>query len=183
MKKKLLSLALLTVFVSLMALGTAAYFSAEGRATNVITTGNVKVELHEWADEAKTEPFKDVTGVMPGASVTKIVEVENIGVGEAWVRVQVTKAIDMEDPDLSLIVIDFDEENWTQGEDGWWYCNAPLAAGETTEPLFEHVSFEGKMNNDYQSKTATVTVKAQAVQTANNGETVFEAKGWPKEAE
>lgn len=181
MKKKLLSLALMTVFVSLMALGTAAYFNAEGRATNVITTGNVKVELLEWADDAKTEKFKDVTGVMPGASVTKIVEVKNTGVGAAWVRVQVTKAINMEDPDLSLIVIDFDEESWTQGEDGWWYCNAPLEAGGTTAPLFKHVSFEGKMNNDYQNRTTTVTVQVQAVQTANNGKTVFEAKGWPVE--
>ena len=47
MKKKLLSLALLTILLSLMALGSAAYFTYEGRATNVITTGAVNFELEE----------------------------------------------------------------------------------------------------------------------------------------
>ena len=42
----------------------------------VITTGNVDIELNEWADEARTQPFQDKTGVMPGTKVTKIVEVK-----------------------------------------------------------------------------------------------------------
>ena len=35
------------------------------------------------------------------------------------------------------------------------------------------------MGNEYQGAVATVTVQAQAVQTANNGDTVQDAKGWP----
>ena len=36
------------------------------------------------------------------------------------------------------------------------------------------------MGNEYQNATATVDVLAQAVQTANNGESVMEAQGWPE---
>ena len=35
------------------------------------------------------------------------------------------------------------------------------------------------MGNEYQNATATVNVSAQAVQNANNGDTVMDAKGWP----
>ena len=51
MKKKILVLALAVVFVSLMALGSAAYFTVEGRATNIITTGTVSLSLDEHLEE------------------------------------------------------------------------------------------------------------------------------------
>lgn len=31
--------------------------------------------MQEWADEEKTKPFEDVTGIMPGMTVTKIAEI------------------------------------------------------------------------------------------------------------
>ena len=43
------------------------------------------------------------------------------------------------------------------------------------------MTFDVKMDNRYQGSTATVDVVAQAVQTANNGDTVMDAKGWPKD--
>ena len=36
------------------------------------------------------------------------------------------------------------------------------------------------MGNEYQNAEATVDVTAQAVQTANNGDSALTAKGWPK---
>ena len=35
------------------------------------------------------------------------------------------------------------------------------------------------MSNEYQYSTAAIDVKADAVQTANNGETALDAAGWP----
>ena len=35
------------------------------------------------------------------------------------------------------------------------------------------------MGNEYQNSTAAIDVKADAVQTANNGETALDAVGWP----
>ena len=46
-------------------------------------------------------------------------------------------------------------------------------------PLFTTVTFDAAMGNAYQNSTATVSVRADAVQTANNGAAVLEAAGWP----
>ena len=71
-KGKLLALALLAAGAACLALGTAAFFSAETTAHNVITTGGVEIELREWADEARETPFEDVTGVLPGAEIVNV---------------------------------------------------------------------------------------------------------------
>ena len=55
----------------------------------------------------------------------------------------------------------------------------PVAAGKTTDILFDTVTFAPQMGNEYQNCTANIKISAQAVQTANNGKTVLEAKGWP----
>ena len=54
-----------------------------------------------------------------------------------------------------------------------------LEKSETTAPLFDEIVFSPTMGNDYQNSTAAVTIYVQAVQTANNGNTVWEAAGWP----
>ena len=182
-KGKLLALALLAAGAACLALGTAAFFSAETTAHNVITTGGVEIELREWADEARETPFEDVTGVLPGAEITKIAEIENTGASEAWVRVGVTKSIRLAGggkADLSLVSLDINTADWTLGEDGFYYYNTALKPGEVTAPLFTAVTFADEMGNEYQNATAAVDVAAQAVQTANNGASALDAAGWPK---
>lgn len=75
--------------------------------------------------------------------------------------------------------MDFNDTDWTAGEDGYYYYNEILAPGEVTEPLFTTVSFDTGMNNLYQNSTAAVDVAAYGVQADNNGDTVQEAQGWP----
>ena len=182
MKRKLLILSVLTILLAILAANTLAYFTADTAAHNVITTGNVDIVLNEWANEARTEKFEDKTGVMPGAEVTKIVEVENVGTGTAWVRVQVVLDVYAEGGKEQLppdpVTLDFNETDWTY-QDGYYYYNKPLAPGETTEPLFTSVSFDDQMGNEYQNSTAHVDVNAYAVQSANNGTGALDAAGWP----
>ena len=184
MKKKLLAVAVIAICLSLTAYGTWAYFTAEDIAHNVITSGDIDIELLEWADEEKTIPFPEdgVSGVMPGMEVTKIAEVTNTGGNDAWIRVTVEKSFTLAGSgtaDPSLMVIDFDKDNWTE-KDGYYYYNVILKPGETTTPLFASVSFDAAgMGNEYQKSTATVDVTAYAVQVANNGETALDAQGWP----
>lgn len=187
MKRKILFLSILAICVATLAAGSLAYFTAEDTAHNVITSGGIDIELLEWADEERKEEFQStgVTGVMPGAEITKIVEVKNIGGNEAWIRVKAVKDITLADGvegdvELGLMLLDFDTEKWTE-KDGYYYYNEPLDPGVTTAPLFASVTFDVKMDNRYQNSTATVDVLAQAVQTANNGKTVLEAQGWPAE--
>lgn len=182
MKRKLLILSVLAICIATLAAGTLAYFTSEGKAHNVLTTGGVEIAVQEWADEEKTKPFEDLTGIMPGMTVTKIAEIKNTGASDAWVRVKVEKNIKLQGegtPDTDLVELNLNLTDWTQGKDGYLYYNKVLKPGEVTEPLFTAVTFNVTMGNEYQNATATVDVVAHAVQTANNGDTVMDAKGWP----
>ena len=182
MKRKLLLLSVLAICVATLAAGTLAYFSADGTARNVITTGNVSIAVEEWADADKTQPFEDLTGIMPGTTVTKIAEVRNTGEADAWIRVRLTGDIRLTGdgtPDPSLVKPDLNTTDWTE-RDGYYYSTKALKPGEVTAPIFTAVTFGTAMGNEYQNATATVDVFAQAVQTANNGATVLDAQGWPK---
>ena len=181
MKRKILILSVLAICIATLAAGTIAFFTAEGKAHNVITTGGVEIAVQEWADVEKTKPFEDVTGVMPNTTVTKIAEIKNTGASDAWVRVKVEKNIKLQGegtPDTGLVELTLNTTDWTE-KDGYFYYTKALKPGEVTAPIFTAVTFKADMGNEYQNATATVDVSAQAVQTANNGDAVMDAKGWP----
>lgn len=191
MKRKLLSLAVIVMCLSLLAHGTLTYFTAEDTAHNVITSGKIAIELQEWADEDRTVPFPadGIHGVMPGTEITKIVEVENTGNNAAYIRIAVNKQLVLregaeEEPNLDLMKLHFASDHWTPGEDGYYYYDHALEAGHVTEPLIASVSFDPTMGNLYQNCTARVDVVAYAVQTANNtvpvGGEVADVSGWPE---
>ena len=185
MKRKLLIVSVLAILVAVTAAGTLAYFTDTGTAHNVITTGNVEIELNEWADDARTQPFQDKTGVMPGTKVSKIVEVKNTGTGAAFLRLYVEKNVygaDQKPMKSDPVSLDFDNRNWTYSEsEGYYYYNRALEPGDTTEPLFTTVTFDPLMGNEYQNATAHVKVIAYAVQSAHNGDSPQAAKGWPSD--
>lgn len=194
MKKKLTILSLLAICAALTASGTLAYFTAEGRAHNVITTGGVSIQLIETmqsGDAIVDFPEEGITGVMPGTAVSKIVTVKNVGPNDAWIRVKVDQAItgtDKEELPLTIgendpvMSFEVDSEKWTF-EDGYYYCTEPVAP-EDGVLLFNEVLFSSAMGNEYQNCTAKIFVSAQAVQSANNpipeGGTVTDIPGWPE---
>ena len=187
-KRNMVLVALLALLLGLAAYGTVAYFAGEAHTTNVITTGTVDVELVEtWNPE-------DGKNVMPGQTVSKKVEVKNIGTGDAWVRVHVaTTATDAQKQPLdvaliSLVGTDVTDEAgqqvWVPGEGGWYYYYEPLAPGAMTAlPLFTAVKFDAAMDNEFQGATIQVAVSAQGVQSKNNpipeGGDVTAIPGWP----
>ena len=195
MKKKILALAVVAMFTSIIASGTLAYFTAEEKAHNVITSGGVDIELVEKTkgnDGVEVDfPSDGIHGVMPGTSVSKIVKVKNTGSGDAWIRVQITPSIkDAAGAELPLTICeanvpvmtcDIFDEHWIDGGDGYYYHKEAIQADEFTEVLFEEVDFNVAMGNEYQNSTANILIDAQAVQAANNGTAVMEAKGWPQE--
>ena len=188
MKKKLLAAALAVMCLSIAAYGTLAYFTASDIATNVVTAGNVEIELKETtAVDGQDTPgeFEDLSGIVAGQEVSKIVQVENVGDNPAYVRIEVEKAITLAEGmsgevDLDLIQLDFNTADWVE-KDGYYYYKYPVAANEITTPLFTTVTFGKDMDNLYQNSKATITVRAQAVQSQNNGSDVLKASGWPQE--
>lgn len=182
MKRKLLILSVLAICIATLTTGTLAFFTSEGRAHNVITTGGVKIAVQEWADKEKQTRFENLEGIMPSMTVTKIAEIKNTGASAAWIRVKVDKNIQLQGegtPDTNLVELNLNDTDWKLGQDGYYYYNQALKPDAVTTPIFTAVTFDAAMGNEYQNATASVDVSAQAVQTANNGATVMDAKGWP----
>ena len=183
MKKKIFILSLIALCVSLCLVGTVAFFAADRTARNVITAGNLQIELVE--TDGNGHPFEDVFGVIPGEKIAKVVAAKNPSERPCFVRISVDKRIQLAQgvtgtPDLSLVAMDFNTTDWIE-QDGYFYYTRILNPGETTEPLFTTVSFDAAMNNLYKGSAAKVIVDVQAVQSANNGDTALAANGWPEQ--
>ena len=195
MKKKILVLALAVVFVSLMALGSAAYFTVEGRTTNIITTGTVSLRLDEHLEEGKWTEVKDSNAVtvawqlndrvMPGMTVAKKPTLKNDGTQPFFLRakVQVTVTNGGEVLPSSVVLLQQMPSGWTE-QDGWLYYTqegSDAVAPGAEVVLFDGVKLAEEAGNPYQNSTVTITVQAQAVQVKNNpGETALTAQGWPE---
>lgn len=189
--KKMFAISVIAICVSLLASVTTAYFTDQGTARNVITAGAVGVTVVEQQKTAEglVEYPKEKIVVMPGTKVSKIVSVR-ADEASAYVRARYEIIIfDAEGKDMeldeqtltSIVGIAPDKEHWTE-KSGWWYFNKALVGGEATEPLFTEVVFSGpEMTNEYQGCTVEIHIITEAVQAANNGNTVWEAAGWPEE--
>ena len=187
MKKKILAIALVVICLSIVAYGTHAYFTYDIIATHVVTAGNVRIELEQLSvltPGGVPIEFDRPNDIVPGTSVSKIVQVKNTGYAAAWVRLELTKEIILADGvagevDLSLVSYEINDEYWAE-KDGWFYYLQPLEPGATTEPIFTEISFSASMSNMYQKSKSEINVLAHAVQTVHNGESVFDAAGWPE---
>ncbi len=196
MKRRIpiIALMLAVIVIAASAYATIAYFTASDKVTNVITAGNVKIELREMMlteDSDTPVPFENKTGIMPGTEISKIVTVKNTGNNAAYIRISVKnvicKLIDNElaidekltDKMEAYIALDFNDKDWTYKDDGYYYYNNALAAGEETAPLFTKAEFSGRMPDDYQNSQLRIDITAYATQVANNGTNVFDAAGWP----
>ena len=186
MKKRLASVALIVLILALFAYGTTAYMGTAGRATNVITTGTVSLSLTEESGDGT--PIEDQSGVQTGLMFTNVMPsqtlekkpiVKNEGSQPFWLRVRVDKSFES---GLSTDVITTDMADiWVPGGDGWFYWPEAVEPEEAVT-VFEHVTFDKSMGNDYQGKEATITIQAQAVQTANNPIPeggITKVAGWP----
>lgn len=175
--------------IAVMAYSTLAFFTAEDTALNKVSMGNVSLILNDDTLDPETEdpvafPEEGFSGVMPGDVIDKIVSVTNDGDNAIWVRIRLDRSVtppEGSELDLSFegIALNLNEDDWTEGADGWFYYNTILEPGETTEDLFTTVTFPGSMGNDYMNAKVEIDVLAQGVQSQNNGNTVLEAAGWP----
>lgn len=145
--KKTFAAVVLVACLSLGMAGTLAYFTAEGTAHNVITSGNVSIKLietqyvmNEQGEYEVTEdgtpvevPFENNITVMPKTDVSKIAKVENDGFGDAYVRVKVESSIQLMGEDgladyanenelKKYLRVNFNQSDWRYNQaDGWWY--------------------------------------------------------------
>lgn len=183
-KIKIFVVALVAVMMSFISTTTLAYYTAVGKATNVITTGNVSFIIHELTNQGIEFP-KEGVYIVPGDIVSKKVSIESDCEHPFYLRVKMVYGVDSQELTAEdCFKLNIDEEHWVL-HDGWYYYTGIVNPGETTPDVFSHVEIVGsKVDNSYLGKTLTLTVKAQAVQSENNpisdGNT-YTASGWPAE--
>ena len=191
MKKKIFTFAVLVICMTMLASGTLAYFTAKGTAHNVITSGSVDIQIEEWqeTDEGLEAYPKEVpVKIMPGSIVSKVVTVKSLS-AESYIRANYkviikdsqNEVMNISTEELSNIIsFSMNQTDWKYHEDdGMWYYNDSVEKDDSTAPLFTEVTFSGpNMTNKYQGCTVEIVVNAQAVQTANNGNSAMDAVGW-----
>ncbi len=183
-KLRIFVVAIVASLMSFISMSTLAYYSTVGKATNVVTSGNIKLMIHEMTDQG-TEFPKEGVYIVPGDIVSKKVSIENICEHPFYLRVKMVYGIDSHELSAEdCFKLNINLDNW-ELYDGWYYYKGILQPGQTTPNVFSHVEIVGsKVDNSYIGKTLNLTVKAQAVQSENNplkhGNT-YTASGWPKE--
>ena len=183
-KLKISVVALVAILVAFINQGTLAYYQAVGKATNVVTSGNIQFIIHEMTDQGTEFPEEGVY-VVPGSRVSKRVSIESACEHPFYLRVKMVYGVDAQELSAEdCFKLEIDETYWVF-HDGWYYYKGIVKPGETTPNVFSHVEIVGsKVDNSYIGKTLTLTVKAQAVQSENNpisDGNAYTASGWPAE--
>lgn len=116
---------LLSLLVCASVLGTAAYMRAQSHVGNAFTVAELSVEVEETFEN----------------NIKENVTVKNTGDVSAYLRAAVVVCWKDEDGNIlsDTPILDTDYtmtmgSSWTLGDDGYWYCTAPVAA-KTTSPI------------------------------------------------
>lgn len=179
-RSKLMLIALAAILATVLTQPTLAYYTTIGKATNVVTSGDISLQIHEKTADGSNFPAEGVY-IIPGDIVSKQVSVENVCGHPFYLRVKLVSGTTNEalSPD-DCLKMDIDTENWTH-LDGYYYYNQILRPGETTPTLFTQVEIVGsKVDRSHIGSTLSLTVNAYAVQSENNpAEHPWDASGWP----
>lgn len=171
-KKFLSGLCALIVAVALVSVGvTMAAWNAQTSETNVVTIGNVKIDL--------IDTYTPQNNVSPGVEVDKIVSVKNTGNTSCYVRVFVKKewltdkGVATTEPSVDLIKPQY-KSGWVKGTcpsgseyTGYecYYYQSELAPGQTADSLFDKFVLDDSFDVDkYGNYEGHIIVKAEAVQ-------------------
>ena len=183
-KLKIFVASLVAAMMAFVGTSSLAYYSTVGKATNVVTSGNIQFIIHETTEQGKEFP-KEGVYVIPGDVVSKKVSVESDCEHPFYLRVKMVYGVNSTELSAEdCFKLNINEEYW-ELHDGWYYYKDIVNPGDTTPNVFSHVEIVGsKVDNSYIGKTLTLTVKAQAVQSENNpitGGNTYTASGWPKQ--
>lgn len=179
-RSRLLMIALAAILLTILTQPSLAFYTTIGKATNVVTSGNISLEIHEQTADGSEFPTEGVY-VIPGDIVSKQVSVENVCNHPFYLRVKLVRGTTNETISLEeAMKLDLNTTDWTY-QDGYYYYNAVLEPGQETVPLFTQVQIVGsQVDQSHVAATLSLTVNAYAVQSENNpAAQPWEAAGWP----
>ena len=181
-KARMLLIALAAILMTVLTQPTLAYYTTIGKATNVVTSGDIQLKIHERTAGGSEFPTEGVY-IIPGDIVSKQVSVENVCDYPFYLRVKlVSGSTDQTLSAEDCLKLDIDTNNWTY-VDGFYYFNRIVEPHETTNPLFTQVEIVGsKVDQNHIGSMLSLTVNAYAVQSKNNpADHPWDASGWPAE--
>ena len=183
-KMKIFVVALVAALMALFSTTTLAYYQTVGKATSVITSGNLRLLIHEKTAAGTPLPEEGVY-VVPGDIVSKEINVENACEHPFYLRVKIVYGVDSKDLSAEeCFRLNINPDDW-EYHNGWYYYKSIVAPRETTKNVFSQVEIVGaKVDQSYIGKTLTLSVDAQAVQSENNPVSdgkIYTAFGWPSE--
>lgn len=183
-KLKMAVVSLVAILLTFFTQTSLAYYTTIGRATNVVTMGDIRFIIHETTDQGTPFPEEGVY-IVPGDIVSKQVTIESDCEQPFYLRVKLVYGVDEQVlPDEECFRVNINSEHW-QLVDGWYYYKETVEPGQTTPYIFSQVEIVGdKVDNTYLGKTLTLSVVAQGVQSVHNpvtGTNTYEASGWPEE--
>ena len=189
-KKKLICIAAASVLLICCAAPTIAFITRQTKTENIITFGNVRLQLHETTlneDNQEIEFQEDTeTDITHSDTCSRIVRVENLGEQPIYLRVSLSMEGTQEDGTSfqadEYASYQLNEEDWYY-ENGWYYYKTELAPHVTSEELMTQVIFNdiSEITEKYPGSKFKLSIDAQGVQSKNNGGSVSEAAGWPEE--
>lgn len=176
MSKRKITLALTAVaLVALMIVGaTLAWFTDTDTVTNVITIGNVKIDLFETDSEGEKTDDGLTFDVIPGAEFAKDPTVENIGANDAYLRLKVeivyptnNEYSEAQKEAVAALVagIDYNTTDFTL-IGGYFYYNGIFEVDDVVT-LFEEVAIPSAWGNDMMGVSFNLKIVAEAIQSDN----------------
>ncbi len=197
LRKKIFTMAaVMLVIVATFISSTLAYFTATTASVgNVIATGDANAEIVHLvypSDDPSGTPNEGTFPVLlasPGETVKKSMKAINRGNLSLYVRASIDCEITLKDKyahrqdeiDTSLVLCGINDKDWLVRDtfDGYYYFKDKLTSGKETSDFIDSLGFSNDMGNIYKGATVKLTVLFEIVQANGNGETVFDASGWP----
>lgn len=187
MHKRNILLVILLVLLVLAAVSFALTFRTHtGWVDDRVAYGNVELEVIENTLSGGVEvPFTQDTPVYISADeYSRIVRVKNTGKHPVYVRVALSLTAADSSGQETVLPADFfsfniNTNDWKES-DGWYYYeSADLTENEETNTLMTKIMFNHTKLSVVAGGQLTLHIRAEAVQSENNGNNVWQAAGWP----
>ena len=188
-KRRLVIFFLVIIAFFIFIISSVAFRVYNKTANNVITFGNIKMQLlqttlnenNEEINVNNNEKF-DITHT---STVSRRIKVKNLGKQEIFLRISLemigTDENNKEFNANDLVTYDVNENDWIY-KDGWYYYKNTIKENEITSNLITEIAFDiNNITTNYPKGNLKFNVKAQAVQAKNNAVDVLNVVGWPED--
>ena len=178
MKNKKSLIALVALLVVGVVGATFAYYTNTATFENKFTTGKYEASF--------TETFKSPSNWTPGTETEKKVIVTNTGnvdlvarvsYEEKWISADNTDITNQATVGTEKIALFTPTAKWIDGGDGYYYYSEVIAAGNSSTPFIESVTFNPDFvlveDRDYTCTLDSTTAEGTIVQKCVNTETGF----------